>query len=564
VNPPNSDRIQEIFHEALALPKSERCPFVAKTCAGDDDLKDEICELLKAHDSPGFLGTPVVRLDFLPVNLAGTTIDGRFRVQKQLSDTAMSQVYLAYDSRLDQSVVIKVLSRILVQDAEALQRFKKEVEALRRIQHANVVKVLDANELPDGRPYIVMSFVEGESLRTQIRTGGMNLERAASILKQMGAAVDHCHEQKIYHRDLKPENIIIRSDTDSIVLIDFGIAKVRDSLVGPTTVTGASAGTLPYMSPEQLNDKEITAASDIYSLAVIAYEMVTGVRPFNATTASQLTELQRAGIRVKPCDLRPNLPPRAQEIILRGLSFKRQPRYQSAGEFCDELAAALKNGGAPPVIQVSQRLKYLAIALGLAVISFGVYWWIKHGKVPPSPGHSFNYFLTVQEMHNGQPYKDPIKSNGEETFENGAQFQLSVSSPIPAYLYIFNERPSQANEASFTMVYPTQAINNGSASVGANQPVQSKWFTFTGPPGAENFWFVWSTSPVSELEAATSEAVKHPDGALSGQTLISVKQYLIAREAEIHATPYHYNANQSVVVRAKSDLMVKLVQFKHR
>src|SRR6185437_2642103 len=115
-----------------------------------------------------------------------------------------------------------------------------------------------------------------------------------SLLKQIGAALDHCHEQKIYHRDLKPENIMINSGTDSVVLIDFGIAKVRDSLVGPTTIDGASAGTLPYMSPEQLNGEEITAASDIYSLAVIAYEMVTGVRPFNATTASQLAEMQRA------------------------------------------------------------------------------------------------------------------------------------------------------------------------------------------------------------------------------------------------------------------------------
>jgi len=561
VKPPNSDRIQEIFHEALAVPKSERCPFVTKACGADDDLKKEICGLLKAHDSPGFLETPVVRLDFLPDNLAETTIDGRYRVQKQLSDTAMSAVYLAHDSRLDQSVVIKVLSRILVQDAEAQRRFKREVEALRRIHHANVVKVLDGGQLPDGRPYIVTSFVEGETLRTQIRTGGMNLERVASLLKQIGAALDHCHEQKIFHRDLKPENIMIRRGTDSVVLIDFGIAKVRDSLVGPTTVDGASAGTLPYMSPEQLSGAEITAASDVYSLAVIAYEMVTGVRPFNPSTASQLTDMQRVGVRVKPCDLRPNLSPRAQQIILRGLSFKGQRRQQSAGEFCDELAAALKNGGAPRVIQFPQGLKYLTIALSLAVISFGIYSYWKREKIPT---RSFNYFLTVQETRDGQPYKDPIKSNGEEIYDNGAQFQLTVSSPIPACLYIFHEKSASANQAGFTMVYPTPATNNGSASIGANQPVQSKWFTFTGPAGAENFWFVWSTTPVTELDAATTEAAKHADGALTGQTLIAVKQYLIAREAEIRATTYHYNANQTAVVRAKRDLIVTLAQFKHR
>ena len=559
---PNSDRIQDIFHEALALPKAERCSFVATACAGDADLKDEICELLKAHDSPGVLGTPVIRLDFLPDNLTGTTIDGRYEVEKELGHTAMSQVYFARAPRLqEQAVVIKVLSRILVQDEAAQQRFKKEMEALLRIQHSNVVKVLDAGELPDGRPYIVMSFVEGETLRTQIRTGGMNLDRAASVLKQMGAALDHCHEQKIFHRDLKPENIMIKTGTESAILIDFGIAKVRDSLVGQTTVTGESAGTLPYMSPEQLNGKEITAASDIYAMAVIAYEMVTGVRPFNATTATELAGMQRAGVPVKPRALRPNLPPRAQEIILRGL--KPRQRYQRAGQFCNELAAALKDEGGSNGSGRNVWLRWLMIALGLSAISFGIYWyWIRDGK--GERNRTFNYFLTVQKMHDGQPYREPLKSNGNEIYENGDQFQLTVSSPVPAYLYIFNERSSQTNEPSFTVVYPNQAINTGSASVGGNQPVQSKWFTFTGPAGAENFWFVWSTSPVSELEAATSEAAKHPDGALTGQTLLAVKQYLIAKEAEIHATTYHYNANKTAVVRAKPDLLVTLAQFKHQ
>jgi hypothetical protein len=114
------------------------------------------------------------------------------------------------------------------------------------------------------------------------------------------------------------------------------------------------------------------------------------------------------------------------------------------------------------------------------------------------------------------------------------------------------------------MVYPNQAINNGSASVGGNQSVESRWFTFTGPPGAENFWLVWSTAPVSELEAATSEVNKHPDGALTGQTLVSIKQFLIAKKAEIDATTYNYNANQTAVVRARRDLLVTLAQFKHR
>lgn len=562
----NPDRIQEVFYQALALPKSERDAFLAKACGDQPDVERELKELLAAHDSPGgVLENPVTRLDFVPDNLAGTTIDGRYRVERELGYTAMSQVYLARAlRRQEQAVVIKVLSRALVQDPDARQRFKKEAEALLRIQHPNVVNVLETGELADDRPYIVMSYVDGEALRAQIPTGGMNLERAASMLKQIGAALDHFHEQKIFHRDLKPENMMIRSGTDSVVLIDFGIAKVRDSLVGPSTINGASAGTLLYMSPEQLSGQEITAQSDIYSMAVIAYEMVTGGRPFNATTASQLVDMQRAGVRVRPGDLRPNLPRRAEEIIVSGLSFKRKHRYQRAGQFCDELAAALKNEGDSDGTRNNKRwVKPLLILLGVALISFGIYKYFNgDGKLPPN--RSFSYFLTVQKMHDGQPYQEPYKSNGDETYENGDKFQLTVSTPVPAYLYIFNEGPPEPNDTSFTMIYPNQATNNGSAGLGANQSVQTKWLTFRGPAGAENFWLVWSTVPVGELDAATSEGFKHPAGGLSGQTLVTVKQYLTAKEAEIDATTYNYNANKTAVVRGRRDLLVTLAQFKHR
>ena len=176
-------------------------------------------------------------------------------------------------------------------------------------------------QLPDERPYIVMQYVDGETLRSQIPAEGMNLNRAASILRQVGAALEHVHEKGIFHRDLKPENIVIKHDTDSVVLLDFGIAKVKNSDIAPSTAHGASVGTLLYMSPEQLRGEEVTAASDIYSMSLIAYELVTGRRPFNPTSASQLLEMQRAGVRIKPIHLRENLPAKTQAIILRALSF---------------------------------------------------------------------------------------------------------------------------------------------------------------------------------------------------------------------------------------------------
>jgi serine/threonine protein kinase len=492
-------------------------------------------------------------------NLLGTTIADRYFIEKELGHGGMSRVYLAYDRKVDnRAVVIKFLARDLLENSYARQKFKQESEALSRIHHPGVVQVLDKDEL-NGTPYLVMEFVDGETLRSQIPSNGMNLERAASILKQIGAALEQAHQQGVFHRDLKPENILFRRGTDSVVLIDFGIAKVTDSLVAPTTTNGQSAGTLVYMSPEQLRGETVTAASDIYSLAVIAYELVTGRLPFNTSSPARLLELQKKGLRLKPRRLREDLSTKAESIILRALSFDPSARCERASEFGENLAEALLIPGvAPEKRSFKVVLAVLLVVGGVAVISYGVYKLI---HTPREPNRSFSYFLTVQTMRDGTDYK----SNGkDDTFENGEKFRLTVLTPVPAYVYIFNERPPELNDISFKMIYPNPATNQGSASVGANQSVESPWFTFRGPAGAENFWIVWSTSPVAELDAVTSEAFKDPDGGLTGQTLARVKQYLTAKQREVDATTLHYNANKTAVVRGRRDLLVALAQFNHR
>ena len=563
----DGNMIQEVFHKALALPESQRNAFVAKACTGNPDLEREVKELLRAHDScAGFLGSPVVKLDFLPENLAGITIDGRYRVEKKLGESAMSQVYFARALRLqNQPVVVKVLSRVLVQDADARRRFDQEVEALLRIEHPNVVRVLDTEELPDGRPYIVMTYVDGETLRSQIPNEGMNLERAASMLEQIGPALDHVHEQKIFHRDLKPENIMIRRGADSVVLIDFGIAKVRDSLVAPSTVNGASAGTLLYMSPEQLRNERVTAESDIYSMAVIAYEMVIGRRPFNATTPSQLADMQRAGVRAKAINLlRPNLPRGTADVIARGLSFKPKRRHQRAGQFSSELACALNKEAKGPWSPIWWRLAIagaLLILLSVAVL-FAFYKY-DGGPTQVGPNRSFKYWLTVQKMRDGKEYQAPFQSNGEDKFDGGDKFRLSVLSPVPAYVYMINEGPPGTKDTSFRMIFPRLETNNGSGSLGANQTVESDWITFRGPEGDENFWIVWSVSPVAQLESAKTDAFKHPNGGLTGQNLVALKEFLRLKQLEVKVTVYHYQ-NDTAVARGRSDMLVTLAQFKHR
>ncbi|HKR11562.1 MAG TPA: protein kinase [Pyrinomonadaceae bacterium] len=566
----NWERMQEIYAEAVVLSNSERSSYVANACAGNLELRREIEELLKAGDSLGdFLSSPIIRLTQSSESFEGTTIDGRYVVERSLGHTSMSQVYLARAENLQQKeVVIKILSEAAFEDANAKQRFERELKTLLQLDHPNVVKVQDSGTLPDGRSYLVMPYIDGETLRSQISNEGMDLERAASILKQIGAALDHVHENDILHRDLKPENIMLKRGTESVVLIDFGIAQARDSVVAPNPANDTLIGTLLYMSPEQLSRRPMMAASDIYSTGVLAYEMVTGRRPFNPGSPAHLVALQREGPSVRPRQLRESLSLKADRTIIRALSFEPKARYKTAGEFADRLAEALLaesllEGHTTP-LKVSKWVKVGGALMLLALLAFGVGMYFI-GDGPPLPNRSFTYFLTVQRMFDGKEYGELFQSNGEDdTFEKGDQFRLSVTSPISGYLYIFNEGPADTSDTSFVMLYPSKAINGGSSAAGSNQPIESGWITFRGPAGDENFWIVWSLRPVGELEAAKAEALKHARGGLTGESLVAVKEFLRTKQAEFKATVFHYKGNQTAVARGKTDMLIALAQIKHR
>ena len=603
------DRIQEIYHSSLRLAPSERSAFVENACAQNPNLLREVKSLLDADEAAGdFLESSVFEIalkiitsshsssapkgdDSSMDDLIGTTID-RYLVEKKLGKGGMGKVYLARHLSLhNRRVVIKILLEAALQNPYLRQKFDQEVEALARLNHPNVVSVLGAGEL-NGKPYIVMQYVSGLTLGSQIPNEGMNLERAASILKQIGAALDYVHEQGIFHRDLKPDNIMLqqlRGGTEFVMVVDFGIAKVKDSVVAPSTADNIAIGTAQYMSPEQLRGGEkITAASDVYSMAVMAYEMVTGRRPFNPTSTAQLLELQCNGVRVRPVDLRANLSTEAQAIILRGLSFERTARYQDAAEFCNSLARALMNDEEIGELSVPNReegdpswlrkrftlIGSLVVVVCLAVL-FAVI--IRKGQSEvdnpvlsstPTPTplstRSLIYWLDVQTMRNGKAYKNFFQSTNSDVFETGDKFRLNVSCPEPGYLYLFNEGTPEPRNTSFTIIYPTPETNNGSASIGKNQPLQTNWNTFSGRPGTENFWIIWSTLPVSELESAKIEAFKHRDGGLTGETLDTVKKFLTTKAAEVNVKTSRDKQTQRTTLRGQGDVLVKLVEFEHR
>jgi serine/threonine protein kinase len=565
----NWDRLQEIYHAAMELPPSEREAYLAEACKGNPDLLRDLSAIVHAErEGKSALDDEPVAVLGSGDDLLGKTIGDRYLIMEELPHKGMSRVYLGLDTKLPpQQVVVKVLSHGMVEEPYVQRKFEQEVAVLIHIdQHPGIVKVRDHGKI-DNRPYIVTQHVKGEPLRSSIPNKGLDLNRAGSILKQIGDALEHVHRRGVFHRDLKPENVMLDHDSDSIVLIDFGIAKVKNSNSAPTTMDDPNIGTLPYMSPEQLRREEITAASDIFSMAVIAYELVTGRPPFDGKTQFEVMKQQRQKLRVKPRTLRPDLPAEAQKLIRRGLSFDPSKRPQSAKEFGDSLALALAS-------PIKETKKWKGVAVTVVIVALlvcggaiGAYKYLR----PPAtyvdearPAHSFTYWLTLQRMRDGKEYQQPFNSNGEETFEAGDKFRLNVKSSEAGYLYIFSERTPKQGSTSFTMLYPNQQINNGAASLGPNQTISSEWITFQGPAGDENFWIVWSISPVSQLENAKSDAFNHPVGGLSEQNLVAVREFLRARQLEIAVKVFHYKANQTAVVRGRSDLLLTYAQFKHR
>jgi serine/threonine protein kinase len=504
------------------------------------------------------------------------------------------------------------------------QKLARERGAL--VDHPGVVNILDAGELPDKTPYLVMQYIEGMSLRELIaaKPEGVEFARAASIIRGIGTALKAVHEKGIYHRDLKPENIMLQRlgpAEEHVKVLDFGIAKVKESLIGPSTLTGASTmGTAAYMSPEQLRGDRVSAASDCYSFAIIAFEILTGRRPFPADTPAHLFEMQRHGVPAKPAALRPRLPEAAEAIILNGLAFEARARGLSASEFGDRLARALLAGQdvfepdassgmspaatAPPDLAIrsdsfegsrafrstaqtqdtglvsdgkSRPQRWLVIAAA-AILSIGAmtggYWLIyRNGDLFGKPASSrssssaahrtLTYSLTVQKIRDGLPYEDPFESSGQEIFENGYKFRLNVSSRQAGYLYVFNEGPPETDQTSFTIIYPTPATNKGSR-LEQNQDMQTNWNTFGGEKGTERFWIIWSATEVMPIEIARNEAFKNKEGAIMNAEVARNLRAFLSQHSLPEPETTKDTPKQRTVVRASGDLLVKLLELEHR
>jgi TolB-like protein/Tfp pilus assembly protein PilF len=350
----SSDRwqhLESLFYAAAELQPPARKAFLDDRCAGDDELRAEVESLLASADQPiDFFEKPirdaaqeVVSGRRQPALRAGDRFS-RYEVVEAIGSGGMGEVYLARDTQLKRNIALKLLAPRLTVDGRGLRRFALEALAASALNHPNILTLYDFGQV-EGKYYIASEYVEGDTLSQRIRQAALNFADVVDISMQVCSALAAAHGRGIVHRDIKPGNLMVRKDA-IVKLLDFGIAKLTEDETGSQSATtsvlsvswpGAVMGTVRYMSPEQARGSKVDERTDIFSLGVVMYEMLTGTAPFQGETASDIiAEI----LKVDPPALTaavPGLPAQLDVIVMRAMRKSREERFQSAREMLDEL-----------------------------------------------------------------------------------------------------------------------------------------------------------------------------------------------------------------------------------
>ncbi|HEX6396420.1 MAG TPA: serine/threonine-protein kinase, partial [Steroidobacteraceae bacterium] len=343
VTPERWQRIKTLFAAALEVPPDERPALLALEANGDDALIEEVASLLASHDAPGeFLEAPAPELSASVYAALDDHVGeriGAYRIVGTLGTGGMGDVFRAVrdDDQYRAEVAIKLM-RADVRDPLAEQRFKTERQILARLDHRNIARLLDGGATAGGVPYVVMELIQGEPIDQYCETHHLPARERVQLFLQVCAAVSYAHQHLVVHRDLKPNNILVTAD-GSVKLLDFGIAKLLESntITGTTsdeTRTQLRAMTLDYASPEQVSGSPVTTVSDVYSLGVVLYRLLTGQSPYG----KRENDAQRMAVILG--DTAP-APPRVDgdldNILLMALRKEPQKRYGSVEQLANDL-----------------------------------------------------------------------------------------------------------------------------------------------------------------------------------------------------------------------------------
>jgi len=334
------ERIKAAFSAAVTVDVTSRVRILSELCDGDATLREEVRDLLWAHDSTGVV-------DALADSLAQTSGSvtarktpaqiGRYEVLEQIGQGGMGIVYKARDARLDRIVAIKILSPGRYAEPAERQRLLTEARAVAALDHPCIATIFEVDETDDTGVFLVMAFYDGETLAERIRRGPLPPSDASRIALQIADGLAAAHARSITHRDLKPANVLL-TRSGSVKLLDFGVAKIAG--VDQTRI-GQVLGTVEYMAPEQRQSGSADPPVDVWALGIVLYEMLTGERPI-----SLYLELSAGDAPSLIRNERLDMPLGLHRIVQRALSIRRQERYRDGAELRDALSGWIQSAAA--------------------------------------------------------------------------------------------------------------------------------------------------------------------------------------------------------------------------
>jgi eukaryotic-like serine/threonine-protein kinase len=345
-------KTEELFGEALDLPREQRVAFLNAACRGMPEVQRAVVDLLAENDRlSGFLSeSPYKKVQETAAHLLeAKTRLGRYLILEPLGSGGMGVVYRARDEKLERVVAIKMLAPGVLSGDEARRHFRREALALAKLNHPRIAAVYDVGE-QEGADFIVMELVEGESLAVKLQAGALGIQEATAIALQVAEALEEAHEHGVIHRDLKPANVMITPKGNAKVL-DFGVAKMLaldTNATASLAETGGILGTPMYMSPEQALGRPVDGRTDLWSLGVLYYESLAGRPPFQGSGSlgvlHAITEQPPASLR----EIQPSVPPLAEHIVTRALEKDCELRYQHAADLRTDLQRLMRDGSRSP------------------------------------------------------------------------------------------------------------------------------------------------------------------------------------------------------------------------
>jgi tetratricopeptide (TPR) repeat protein len=353
--PERWDEIQSLFGEVVDLEPGERVERLAVISETDPELYSEVQSLLAAHaqvdDRLGLLedlASPIGGADVEavarkqasdPYGLLDRTVS-HYRILEALGGGGMGILYKAMDARLDRIVALKFLPPQWSLDAAFKERFEHEARAAAALDHNHVCNIYEIGETREGQLFIAMAYYEGKTVKEELTEGPMEIDEALGLAAQAASGLAAAHARGIVHRDIKPANLMITGD-GVLKILDFGLAKTAETVL---TDTGMRLGTPAYMSPEQTRGEEITASTDLWSLGVVLYEMLTGRQPFRGDRQGAVIHAIRHDVPEPPRELRADLPQELDQIVSKLLEKDRDKRYQSAETLLTDLLPLAPEG----------------------------------------------------------------------------------------------------------------------------------------------------------------------------------------------------------------------------